>query len=106
MADIGAPSKTPLITTDAIQAFSNNSDLRIYGGEHASSLDRRFHDNFFLEVGTGYSRSPLVNFSTSAARLTASPSMAGCRYALTNYFYPPQSLTADFRSGFEPIILG
>lgn len=34
------------------------------------------------------------------------PIATGCRYALTNYFYHPQSLTPEFRRSFEPMIVG
>lgn len=63
---------------DALQRFGENSDLRIYGSENASTVARRFHeDAFCLDVGRAYRRGHLVDFSTLAARLTARPGNLG-----------------------------
>ncbi len=57
---------------EALQKDKLGADCRIFGSERASLAIRAFHDDAFCQsAGEAYSRGPLRNFSTLAARLTA-----------------------------------
>lgn len=62
----------------SIQKDPFGADFRIFGAENASGAIRGFHDDSrLLGIGQDYRRAPLGNFSTLAARLTATPANIG-----------------------------
>ena len=63
---------------DCIQVDAVGADHRIFGSQHGAKAIMAFHnDQYALEIGHAYCGSPIVNFSTLAARLEARPGNAG-----------------------------
>jgi len=63
---------------DCMQVDAVGADHRIFGSQHGARAIMGFHnDRYALEIGHAYCGSPIVNFSTLAAKLEARPGNVG-----------------------------